>query len=92
MGEEKKELKIRDLVEISGFKSWVEVSNFLHDLGGGVEQVEKIVTDVGLGTRLILRGVEAAIGAFDESVIDSEIERHRKKIEELEAAKKIRKL
>jgi len=69
-----------------------EVRAFLENLGDGIRYVEQIVTDVGGGVRMILRANKAVIAALNTGNVDAEIEYHRKRIEELEAAKKVRKL
>lgn len=89
-GEEGKP-KVRDLTEVK-FSTLEEVRIFLEQLGDGVKYVEQIVSDVGSGTRMILRANQAVIAALSSKSVEDEIEYHKRKIEELEAAKKVQAL
>jgi len=86
-----KEPQAKDLTEVK-LGTLDEVRIFLEQLGDGINYVERIVSDVGGGVRMILRANRAVIAALTSKSLDDEIEYHRKRIEELEASKKVRKL
>jgi len=87
--DEKREVEDLTRVKLRGID---EVRAFLEDLGDGIKFVESIVTDVSGGVRLILRANQALIGAIAKNDVDAEIDFHKRRIEELEASRKVRKL
>lgn len=86
--DEKKEIKVREFIEYSGFKTWAAVGLFLQQLGKGIDDVERVVSDVNTGFGLIIDTGRRVIGALTQPNIDAEIERHRREIERLEEKKR----
>lgn len=86
--EEDKEVKVRELVEYGGFKTWAAVSTFLQQLGKGIDDVDQIVSNVNTGFSILLDTGRKVVGALSEPRIDAEIEYHLRQLERLEAKKR----
>lgn len=86
--EKEKEIRIREFVEYSGFKTMTSVSMFLHELGKGIDDVEKIVSNVNTGFSILLDTGRKVVGALNRPRIDAEIDFHRRQLERLEEKKR----
>lgn len=82
------EVKVRELVEYGGFKTWAAVGMFLQQLGKGIDDVDQIVSNVNTGFSILLDTGRKVVGALTEPRIDAEIEYHRRQLERLEAKKR----
>ncbi|GAJ04574.1 unnamed protein product, partial [marine sediment metagenome] len=76
--EEKKEIKVKDLVRYSGFKMWTDVSLFLQQLGKSIDDVESVVSDVNTGFSILLDTGRRVVGALNRSGIDAAMEYHHR--------------
>ena len=86
--EKEKEVKVRELIEYGGFKTWTAVSHFLQQLGKGIDDVESVVSDVNTGFSILLDTGRRVVGALNRSGIDAAMEYHHRQLELLEEKKK----
>ena len=86
--EREKEIRIREFVEYSGFKTMTAVSMFLHELGKGIDDVEKVVSNVNTGFSILLDTGRKVVGALNRPRLDAEIDFHRRQLERLEEKKR----
>ena len=86
--EKEKEVRVRELIEYGGFKTWTAVSMFLQQLGKGIDDVESVVSDVNTGFSILLDTGRRVVGALNRPGIDAAMEYHRRQLELLEEKKK----
>ncbi len=86
--DEEKEVKVRKLIEYSGFKTWTAASMFLQELGKGIDEVEQIVSNVNTGFSILLDTGRRVVGALNQPRVDAAIDYHRRQLERLEEKKR----
>jgi len=86
--DEEKEVKVREYIEYSGFKTFAGVSMFLQQLGKGIDDVEKVVSNVNTGFSILLDTGRRVVGALNQPRIDAAIDFHRRQLERLEEKKR----
>jgi len=86
--DEEKEVRVRELVEYGGFKTFAAVSVFLQKLGKGIDDVEQVVSNVNTGFSILLDTGRTVVGALNRPRIDAEMDYHRRQLELLEEKKK----
>ena len=87
-GDEEEGVKIRELIEYSGFRTRAAVSVFLENIGRKIEEAESIVSDVSTGFSILFQTGRRVIGALTSPSIDDVIEHHRRELARLEEKKK----
>lgn len=88
-GDDEKKVQVRAFTEYSGFKTLAAADEFLTNIGKGIDDVEKIVSDVNTGFSILLGTSRRVVAALSSSPsIDDVIDYHRREIELLEEKKR----
>lgn len=86
--DERKGLKVRELVEYGYFPTLAAATRFLKNIGKGINDVERIVSNVNTGVSILLETGKYVIGALTQPTVDAQIDFHRRQLEQLEKKKR----